>query len=203
MRSGGRDEDVDREIVLERRQPLDRLWPKRGLPLAGLDHREDERAELVAPREPVVADAEVDAFRQYGDRRIPLESLWLRLDAIRHAVGERGELLHDALRLGAEVDVASTRQGHLLRAVRDQQLDRTLERVEELTYLLLFFSAEDGHESERIGVLHAYGAATLRLERLGDHARRSRHGADRLLAGLVGVVGAPPTQGRGRRCPSG
>src|SRR6266566_1094938 len=100
MRSGGRDEDVDREIVLERREPLDRLRPKRGLPLARLDHAEDERAELVAPWEPVVADAEVDAVRQHGDRRIAFESLWLCLDAIDHAVRERRELLHDALRLG-------------------------------------------------------------------------------------------------------
>src|SRR4051812_13425071 len=122
MRSGGRDEDVDREIALERRQPLERLGPERGLPLARLDHPEDERAELVAPWEPVIADAEVDAVRQHGDRRVPVESLWLCLDAIRHAVRERGELLHDALRLGAEVDVARTRQGHLLRAMCDQQL---------------------------------------------------------------------------------
>src|SRR4051794_21216095 len=151
MRSGGRDEDVDREILLERRQPLDRLGPERGLPLARLDHPEDERAELVAPRETVVADAEVDAVREDGDRRIPLEPLWLGLDAIGHAVGERGELFDDALRLGAEVDVARTRQGHLLRAMCDQQLDRTLECIEELAYLCFFFSAEDGHESERIG----------------------------------------------------
>ena len=147
--------------MLERRQPLDRLGSKRRLPPAGLDDSEDERTELVAPRKPVVTDPEVDAVGKNGDRRIPLEPVGLGLDAKGDAVRERGELLDDALRLRAEVDVAGTRQGRLLGAVRDQQLDRALEPVEELAHAGLLVRAEDGHESERIGVLQVHGAAAL------------------------------------------
>src|SRR5207302_9644026 len=146
MRSGRRDEDVDGQIVLERRQPLDRLGSKRRLPPAGLDDSEDERTELVAPRKPVVTDPEVDAVGKNGDRRIPLEPVGLGLDAKGDTVRERGELLDDALRLRAEVDVARARQGRLLGAVRDEQLDRALEPVEKLAHARLLVGAEDGHE---------------------------------------------------------
>jgi len=39
--------------------------------------------------------------------------------------------------------------------VRDEQLHRTLEGLQELAYARLFLGAEDGHESERIRVLGA------------------------------------------------
>ena len=60
-------------------------------------------------------------------------------------LGERRELLDDALRLGAEVDVARAGQRRLLGPVRDEQLDRALERVEELAHLRLFVGPEDRH----------------------------------------------------------
>ena len=82
---------------------------------------------------------------QDGDGRVALDAGRLVLDAAGHVVGERGELLDDALRLGAEVDVARAGQRRLLRAVRDEELDRPLERVEELAHLRLLVGPEDRH----------------------------------------------------------
>src|SRR2546428_2799645 len=73
MRSGGRDEDVDREVLLERGQPFERLRLQRRLAQSRLQHGEDQRAELVAPRQPVVADADVLTLREHGDRRLTTE----------------------------------------------------------------------------------------------------------------------------------
>ncbi len=105
----------------------------------------DQRAELVAPREAVVAEPDVLALGQHGDRRIALEARRLLLDAERHALRERSEAGDDPFRLGAEVDVARAGERSLFRAERDEQLDGPLERVEELAHALLVVGLEDRH----------------------------------------------------------
>src|SRR5258705_7809255 len=79
------------------------------------------------------------------DCREAFSARWLDFYAVRHLLGKRGELLDDTLRLGAEVDVARAGQRRLLRAVRDEELHRPLERVEELAHLRLFVGPEDRH----------------------------------------------------------
>src|SRR5258707_15240929 len=145
MWSGRRDEDVDREVAVESGGALERLRPERRLAAACLDDGPDQRAELVAPREAVVAEPEVRALGQDGDRRIALEARRLLFDAVRHLLRERGEAGNDPLRLGAEVDVARAGERSLFRAECDEQLDRPLERVEELAHTRLVLGLEDRH----------------------------------------------------------
>jgi Xaa-Pro aminopeptidase len=148
MRSGRRDEDVDREVAFEPRETLERFRPERGLAPACLDDRADQRAELVAPGKSVVAQPDVLAFRQDGDRRIALESVGLFLDAIGHALRELGQSGHDPLRLGAEVDVAGAGKRRLLRPVGNEQLDGSLQRVEKITHLSFVLRPEDRHRAD-------------------------------------------------------
>ena len=148
MRAGRRDEDVDREVVVERGEPLDRFRCERRRCLAGLEYGADQRGELVAPRQAVVADTDVFAVRKHGDGGIALEAGRLVFDSERDAVGERCDPLHDPLRLLAEVDVAGSRQGRFLRAERHEQLDGAVERVQQLAHAPFLVGSEDRHRTD-------------------------------------------------------
>src|SRR5581483_1169679 len=148
--------DVDREIVVERPEALERLRAQGRLRAARLDDGADQGAELVAPREAVVAETDVATPGQHGDRRKALEAAArgaggrpararLVLDAAGDAIRERRELRDDALGLGREVDLAGPEDRRLLRPVRDDQLDGALERVEEPAHPRLVLGTEDGH----------------------------------------------------------
>ncbi len=148
MRAGRRDEDVDREVAVERGEPLDRLRRERRRGPARLEYGADQRGELVAPRQAVVADTDVFAVREHGDGGIALEAGRLVLDAAGDAAGERRDSCHDPLRLGAEVDVACSRQGCLLRAERHEQLDRPVELVQQLAHAPFLVRLEDRHAAD-------------------------------------------------------
>src|SRR3954468_15007374 len=145
MRSGRGDEDVDREVAVEPVETLEGLRLQRRLALARLEDAADERRELVAPREAVVADAIFLACGQDGHGGIALEARRLALDAERQLSGEGAQLRDDAFCLCGEVDVARAGKRSLLRPVRDEELDGPLERIEKLANLCLLLWSEDRH----------------------------------------------------------
>jgi len=93
----------------------------------------------------VIADADVLAVREHGDRRIPLEAGGLVLDAKGHALRQAGDALDDPLDLRFEVDVAGSRQRRFTGPEADEQIDGPVERVEQLADASLLVLSEDRH----------------------------------------------------------
>jgi hypothetical protein len=116
---------------------------QRRLASSRFEHCADEGAELVAPRQAVVADAAVLAFGEDGDGGVAREAGRLVLGPVGEELREAGELGDDPLGLGGEVDVACARERRLPGAVRDDELDRPLEPLEQLADLRLLLRAED------------------------------------------------------------
>src|SRR6478609_9548276 len=168
MRSGRGDEDLEREVAVELLERRQRVGAQRRLLATRFDDRADERAELVAPRQAVVADAGVATIGTDRDGRKAREAIRLLLDAAGHAVAELGEALAHTDHLRAEVDVAGPRAGRLLRPDGHEELDRPLQFGEPLAYVCLFVSPQKGHTSEPIRVSQRHGSATARPERPGD-----------------------------------
>src|SRR5437016_14479580 len=103
MRSGRGDEDLEREVAIDRLERRQRVGAQRRLFATRFDDRTDERAELVAPRQAVVADARIAAIGPDRDGRKAREALRLLLDAAADAVAELGDVLAHTDHLGAEV----------------------------------------------------------------------------------------------------
>src|SRR4051794_16347063 len=145
MGSGRGDEDLEREVAVELLERRQRVGAQRRLFATRFDDRTDERTELVAPRQAVVADAGIAAVGPDRDSRKAREALRLLLEAKGHAVAELGEALAHADRLGAEVDIAGTGQRRLLGAERYEELDRPLELAEPPAHLRLLLGAQKCH----------------------------------------------------------
>src|SRR5438874_8306460 len=162
MRSGRRDEDVEREVAVELLERGQRVGAQRRLLASRLDDSTDEGAELVAPRQPVVADARVVSVGPDRDGGEARETLRLLLHPAGHTVAELRQPFAHTHHLRPEIDVARPRPRRLLRTERHEELNRPRQRAEPLAHLRLLLGAKDGHTGEPNRVGHRHGSAPPR-----------------------------------------
>jgi hypothetical protein len=93
----------------------------------------------------VISDADVLPCWEDDDRGEEVDPGWAVFDAVGHVPRKGGEPFDDPLGLRAEVDVARSGKRRLFRAGGHEELDGSLERVEQLTNFRFLLGAEDRH----------------------------------------------------------